>query len=165
MVGFCWPLHIFPYRVTSASREPILIGWRPWLLKCKLGRSRLVMWLLWQARLLCRFCLSPLEQNIPHLISHAHLSFSIVPCTLILVRNVRKSFLANPKRSKHFACVFDAHKLWVGLFIGAAWALRPSIPNVKDLEYWSEVAAIPMKEIESVAMMYVVLRSSVWLSG
>ena len=161
MVGFCWQLHIFPYGVTFASREPMLIGWWSWLLRCQSGRSRLVMWLLWRARLLYRFCLSPLEQNIAHLISHTHLPFSIVPRTLILVRNVRKSFLANRKRSKHFACVFDPHKLWVGLFIGAARVLCPSIPNVKDLEYWSEVAAIPMKEIERV----VVLRSSVWLSG
>jgi len=99
----------------------------------------------------------PLEQYIAHLISHTHLPFCIIPCTLILVRNVRQSFLANPKRSKHFACVFDPHKLWVGLFIAAARALCPSMPNVKNLEYWSEVAAIPMKEIESVARLYVVL--------
>ena len=53
----------------------------------------------------------PLEQYIAHLISHTHLPFSIVPCTLILVHNVCKSFLNNPKRSKHFRCVFDPHEL------------------------------------------------------
>jgi hypothetical protein len=99
----------------------------------------------------------PLEEYIAHLITHTHLPFSIVPCTLVLARNVRKSFLANPKRSKHFVCVFDPHKLWVGLFIAAARALCPSTPNVKNLEYWSEVAEIPMKEIEGVAREYVVL--------
>ena len=29
-VGNC---NIFPYRVTSSSREPMLIEWRPWLLR------------------------------------------------------------------------------------------------------------------------------------
>ena len=99
----------------------------------------------------------PLEQYIAHLISHTHLPFSIVPCTLILVHNVRKSFLNNPKRSKHFRCVFDPHKFWAGLFITAARALCPSVPNVKNLEYWSDVTAIPMKEIEGVAKEYVML--------
>ena len=43
------------------------------------------------------------------------------------------------------------------MFIKAARALYPSIPNVKNLECWSEVTAIPIKEIESVAREYVVL--------
>ncbi|EDR15963.1 uncharacterized protein LACBIDRAFT_301479 [Laccaria bicolor S238N-H82] len=117
----------------------------------------------------------PLEQYITHLITHTHLPFSIIPCTLILVHNVRRSFLDNPTRSKHFLCVFDPHKLWAGLFINAARALCPSNPNVKNLEYWSEVAGIPMKEIEGVVREYLMLtvrdvvseclRLSGWLGG
>lgn len=53
--------------------------------------------------------------------------------------------------------MFDPHKLWVGLFIVAARAVCPSIRNVKNLEFWSEVAGISIKEVESAARMYVVL--------
>ncbi|EDR15977.1 uncharacterized protein LACBIDRAFT_321090 [Laccaria bicolor S238N-H82] len=96
----------------------------------------------------------PLDQYISHLISHTHFPFSIVPCTLILVRNLRKSFLADTKRNKHVACVIDPHKLWVGLSIAAAQAHCPYISDVKDLRCWTAVTGIPMKDMGSVARAY-----------
>ena len=99
----------------------------------------------------------PLEQYISYLISQTHFPFSIVPCTLILVRNLRKSFLADTNRNKHFAYVIDPHKLWVGLSIAAAQAHCPYISDVKDLRCWTAVTGIPIKDMESVARAYMIV--------
>ena len=99
----------------------------------------------------------PLEQYISYLISQTHFPFSIVPCTLILVRNLRKSFVADTNRNKHFACVIDPHKLWVGLSIAAAQAHCPYISDVKDLRCWTAVTGIPIKDMGSVARAYMIV--------